>query len=698
MTDAAAPVTVVVPAYRGAEDVRRCLDSVLRHAPATTTPFRILAIDDCSPEPEVTAVLAALAERDHPVPLLVERNEENLGFVRTVDRGLRQAPGDVVLLNADCVVTAGWLDRLADAARSRPDVASVTPLTGSGSLCTLPATVAERFGLHGPTPDVDGCAELVAAASLRIRPEVIAGVGFCMYLTRTALDATGGLDLESFGAGYGEEVDWCLRAGRLGFVHLVEDATFVHHRGAGSFGAEREDRTAVAAGVLRERYRFFRPANRQERSHDPLAAPFAAVDLALAPRRRDRPHVLQVLHAPSAYGGTEKHLEALMEALADTHDFSVLHPVDSGFLLTTRWHAPDGPVARELLLPGGSTRVHRSWDEVAGAALQLAVDLEPVDAVHVHNLIGHSLAPLGVLATLDVPVVCSVHDLYLACPHHWLLYRNQSACGIPDDRATCERCLAEVMDRPIGFLDEFRRLAGLAVDVVDDWVFPTRSAADHLLRVHDLPEDRLHIIEHGSLIPVDGRRHDPDEDLVRHAPLRVAFPGRGWRKKGLHVANAVADALADDGIEVHHLGELREAASEHLVTHGPYRNEELPALLDEIGAQVVLLPGPYAETFGQVMTEALVAGRPVIGARYGALGERITASGAGWTFDPEDPGEAVALLRRLDRCRAEVLRATRCATTTPVPTMADVVDRYADLYDRADRPAPTTRIGGRGDR
>ena len=687
------PVTVVVPAYRGAEDVRRCLDSVLRHAPTTATPFVVRAIDDASPEPEVVEVLAAAEAAAGPVPLTVERNAENLGFVRTVDRALREAPGDVVLLNADCEVTHGWLDVLAAVARSRPDVASVTPLTGSGSLCTLPDAVVARFRLDADDADVDACADHVARHALALHPEVIAGVGFCLYVTAEALAACGGLDLDTFGAGYGEEVDWCLRAGRLGFVHLVADEAFVHHRGGRSFGAARDERMALASAVLRERYRFFAPANGHERGRDPLAVPFAAVELGLAERDADRPHVLHVLHAPSTYGGTEKHLDALVEGLAATHDASILHPVDSGFLLTTRWQGPDGPVRRELLLPGGATRVDRTWDEVAAGAWRTALDLERVDAIHVHNLIGHSLAPLDVLADVEVPVVCSVHDLYLACPHHWLLYRNEVACGIPDERSACERCLADVLDRPLEHLDRFRALAARAVDVVDAWVFPTRSAADHLLRVHDVPEDRTHVIEHGSLIPVDDRRRTVDEDLVLRAPLRVAFPGRGWRKKGLHVANAVADALAGRGVEVHHLGELRDVASPHLVAHGPYRNDELPALLDELGVQVVLLPGPYAETFGQVMTEALVAGRPVIGARYGALGERIRATGAGWTFDPEDPGEAAALLERLDRCRAEVLRATRRAVATPVPTMDDVIGRYADLYAGDRAPAAADRPG-----
>lgn len=677
---AAAPVTVLVPVYRGAEDVRRCLDSVLRHAEGTATAFRLLVVDDASPEPAVRRVLDEIASSDHGVDVTVERNETNLGFVRTAQRGFDVADGDLVLLNADCVVTDGWLDRLADAASSRPDVATVTPLTGSGSLASLPEEVVRAFGLDTEAPDVDACAEAVARRSLGLRPEVIAGVGFCMYLTRHAMDTCGGLDLASFGAGYGEEVDWCLRAGRLGFVHLVEDATFVHHRGGGSFGAERADRMARASAILHDRYPFFGPANRAERRRDPLAVPFAAVASDDEPRDRSRPHVLALLHRPSPNGGTEKHLEALMEALGGTHDFSVLHPAEGGFVLRTRWAGPDGVRSDELALPAGAAHVDDVADAVAAGALQMAMDLEPVDVVHVHNLIGHSLSPLALLGELDVPVVCSVHDLYLACPHHWLMYRNVASCGIPEDPDVCDRCLTEVMGRDVTYLEAFRAAATESVGAVDAWVFPSRSAADHLLRVYDLPPERVHVIEHGSLIDLGRRRTVLDEQLVGSAPLRVAFPGRGWLKKGLRVANVVADALAPAGIEVHHLGELREPPSAHLHCHGPYRNEELPDLLDDIGAQVVLLPGPYAETFGQVMTEAMVAGRPVVGAHYGALGERIRAGGLGWTFDPEQPMEAAELFVRLDRCRPELARVTRRVLDAAVPAMDDVIDRYAALY------------------
>ena len=92
------------------------------------------------------------------------------------------------------------------------------------------------------------------------------------------------------------------------------------------------------------------------------------------------------------------------------------------------------------------------------------------------------------------------------------------------------------------------------------------------------------------------------------------------------------------------------------------------------------MPGAYAETFGIVMSESLSAGIPVIGARYGALGERIRAHGCGWTIDPMDPDGIRVLIERLDRARDELVRVTRQVLQVPLETVDETAHRYAALY------------------
>ena len=287
--------------------------------------------------------------------------------------------------------------------------------------------------------------------------------------------------------------------------------------------------------------------------------------------------------------------------------------------------------------------------------------------------------------------MCSVHDLFLACPNFSLLYMKSDPCGIPDDLSVCARCLADVAVSPmpgsppmvngtLEYLDEFRTTVAGRLDTVDHWVFASQSAADYFLRAYTPEPDRVEIIEHGSVIRLGRRTKLPDEGLLRDEPLRVAFVGLGWAKKGLDAVNELAEAFRGSSVEIHHFGPLKMPASPELHAHGAYDNELLPELLHRAGIQVVLLPGPYAETFGIVMSESLAAGIPVIGASYGALGERIRTFGCGWTIDPMDPEGIRLLIDRLDRARDEVVRVTREVLRVPLETVEETAHRYAALY------------------
>ena len=58
------PIDVIVPIYRGLAETQRCIESVLRAR--QQTPFELIAINDASPEPALTAWLHELAAADDP--------------------------------------------------------------------------------------------------------------------------------------------------------------------------------------------------------------------------------------------------------------------------------------------------------------------------------------------------------------------------------------------------------------------------------------------------------------------------------------------------------------------------------------------------------------------------------------------------------------------------------------------------------
>ena len=676
-------VSVVIPVYDGVHDVDRCLQSVRRFTASTDAlEVDVLVIDDASPDPAISELVERFGrDRSPDLVVTVIVNDQNLGFVRTANLGMARATGDVVLLNADTVVTQGWLDVMADVA-VQPGVATVTPLTNHGSICTLPEEVIDAFDLRSANPRIDECAAFVRTHSLERRPPVISGVGYCMWVTRAALDAVGGFDEEAFGRGYGEEVDFCMRATRAGFVHLVDDATFVYHRGGVSFGEASTPSQAAASKVIHDRYRFFARANRSERNDDPLAVGFAALRLALTERDRSRPHVLHLMHtSPDSMGGTEQHVRGLVSALGDEFDFSVMYPNDSGFVVKTAWRVPAGRVTHELAYPGAGHKVSGVVDAGAGFALQAVLDSLEVDVVHIQNLVNFSWAPLEVLESFSGGVVASVHDMFWVCPNHSVLYRGAVACGLPDDLAACTRCLPETKQLPVERLVKSRATVARHLGVVDRWIVPSWSALDHLSKVYELPVERVEVIGHGTLVDVARLRRPPDPVTVYEEPLRLGFVGLGWAKKGLRTINELCERLLGTTIEVHHFGPLVDSGSHPgLHRHGPFDSAILPDLLQAAGINVVLLPGHVPETFSYVMSEALAAGVPVIGARHGALGERIRAEGVGWTFDPESFEELVELVTSLDRCRDELWNTTTAVCEADLAEAEEVAHRYGDIY------------------
>src|SRR5262249_44080999 len=127
-------------------------------------------------------------------------------------------------------------------------------------------------------------ARLVERCAAREYPRIPTGVGVCLYIKRRALDVVGAFDEAAFGLGYGEETDFCLRALRAGFVHVLDDATFIYHVGGRSFGAGLRERVRAAERVMRRRHPEYRATIGTFLREDPLRAARHRVLVALAAR------------------------------------------------------------------------------------------------------------------------------------------------------------------------------------------------------------------------------------------------------------------------------------------------------------------------------------------------------------------------------------------------------------------------------
>ncbi len=211
------------------------------------------------------------------IDLLV--NPVNLGFVGTINRALKEIPtGDVVLLNSDTIVAPGFVDRLAAAARSAPNIGTVTPFSNNGDIFSFPTPNDVN-----PMPSYEEMLAIDRVASVANAGDAIdvpSGIGFCLYITRDCLDSVGELS-ENFERGYLEDVDLCLRARAKGFRNVCAPSVYVGHHGSKSFQHEKRSLVLRNLGVLDQQFPSHRNECRAFETADPLRPARAALERAL---------------------------------------------------------------------------------------------------------------------------------------------------------------------------------------------------------------------------------------------------------------------------------------------------------------------------------------------------------------------------------------------------------------------------------
>lgn len=226
---------IVVPVYNAYDAVKECINSVLEKTKLGDK-TKLILIDDKSPDERIVPLLEDY-KKNNPRKIMLIKNEKNLGFVQTVNKGMRLTNKDVLILNSDTEVTTGWLDKIRKCAYSDEMIATATPLASFASLASVPTIFAKNELPEGYT--LDGMGELVEGCSLKLYPEILSAHGFCMYIKRVVLDRVGFFDEETFGKGYGEENDFCFRCFKYGYRHVLCDDTYILHKGAESFGEKQ---------------------------------------------------------------------------------------------------------------------------------------------------------------------------------------------------------------------------------------------------------------------------------------------------------------------------------------------------------------------------------------------------------------------------------------------------------------------------
>ncbi len=612
-------VDVVVPVYGDLAATRVCFDRLLTCDPGM--PMRVVAIDDRGPEPAIAQLLERLAQEGR---ITLCRNPTNLGFVRSVNIGMAQAAGlrDIVLLNADTVVAPGWLKRLHDAAMRAPDIGTVTPWSNDATICSYPRA---NQGTPLDAVDVQSLHELAGTVLDGQAIDIPTAVGFCMYIRRECLAQTGWFDATTFGTGYGEENDFCQRASRLGWRHVMALDLYVGHVGGGSFGPSKQARVDRALRLLARLYPDYESTVHTFIENDPLAEYRRALDRArLFHGEGPRPCMIVCANLG---GGTERFIQ----------DRLARRPGGGADVLLLRPDRIEGKSRRLILeLPDRPDLGNLLYDPVKDLELLWSdltrLGVREMELYHPFHLTPETLTGL----TARFPYRMHLHDYSWICPRITLTDGNGRYCGEPE-LAVCETCVAthgDLLHTGMS-VTAWRALTRPVLEKAQHLDCATQEAVARLRRYASAARFRLAPLEEPATTP-------PPPPPRRQAgeSLRIVVPGAIGPSKGFQVLlDCARDAVARElPLRFFVLGytlddDLLISTGGAMVT-GRYEEAEFNRLLADIAPHGAFVPSVWPETWCYALSHVLMAGLPTAVFNMGAQAERLRTHGRGVLLPP----------------------------------------------------------------
>jgi O-antigen biosynthesis protein len=629
------PIDIIIPCFRGIAETRRTIESVL--AATVATPHHIIVINDAAPEPELSDYLSSL-----PPQVELIRHQVNRGFVASVNEGMQlNLDRDVLLLNSDTAVAAGWLDRISAHAGVNERVASVTPFSNNASIASHPR-IAESNAM-----DVDDLAAIdtLAARVNRGRSvEAPVGVGFCMWISRAALNEVGCFDEAQFGKGYGEEVEWCLRASQRGYKHLIATDVLVFHAGEVSFGSGAPANRERAQALIDQAFPSYPGDVQSFIARDPayefrrrlmLAAEFAGVG------HRAKPTVLHINTLNG--GGVDRFIR------------------DIGAGVSSVRHVTLHVGQRCLLVESVGEGYIIQLEDVSKQAACLLKALR-VSVLHVHSTSAEVWAVVSALrhAAPGLRYLLTLHDVLFVNDHAF-----DKEAITPDD----------------GTLRRTTRMAADAVAVTAPSEFVAGLARQHLRIEPLLLPNAIPCASRCDERPGEHAGTVPKDFSVRVAnnPV-IAVVGAIGPHKGSNVLASILDHLPTDVFcVIVGYTDTRTAPgwiTDRVYVHGPYLSHELPFLLKMYGARIALFPNRAPESFSYVLSEVWKAGLPALVPSVGALAERVRRWGGGEIFDHNAAPAEIAM-------RIETM--VRSPPANPPPNSPPAIPDFAHMTLTLDR-------------
>jgi len=597
-------IDLIVPVYNGYQYFERLFDTVRN----TKMQYRLFIVNDNSTDVRVEPYLAELAAHDDRVILL--KNDINMGFVQSVNKALAKTINHVVLLNTDIELPNQWLERLMTPIILNEKVASSTPFTNSGTLCSFPT-----IGQDNKIFKNMSCAEVDNGFQC-IKPsytEIPTGVGFCMGMNKFVLKEIGLLDAETFSKGYGEENDWCQRAIKSGYKNVMVENLFVYHKHGGSFLSEDKQRLIERNGrLLSKKHPNYNIDVAKFFELDPVKHVRNFVIMKLTADLKDKKPLVAFDH--NLGGGATSYLDNLKRKKINDGEKMIIIRYDANrhvFLLSYFYEKFNI-----------SYRFKRFND------LNKIIKIVGIQTIYVNELVTYP----NLYKTLEqiiamkekfgAKLIMLLHDYFAICPTINLLDTKNCYCDLPD-LGDCESCIRNNLFNnypKYESMKKWREEWGAFLCACDEVIAFSNSSGELLRKIYGEVRS-LSVIPHKvNYVPRLNKTHKMTKSL------NIGLMGILNNHKGIEIIHHMLKQIEDENLNVRI---ILIGSSEGAVHHssfyetGRYSQESLPRLTLQNDIDLFFISSICPETFSYTTEEAMKMGLPVTVFNLGAPAERV---------------------------------------------------------------------------
>lgn len=644
---------IIVPVYNAFDAVKDCIESILKN-----TNFKkahLILIDDKSPDERILPLLKAY-EKENKGKITLLLNEENLGFVRTVNRGMKYSKNDVLLLNSDTEVPTGWLDGIVKCAYGDSRIATVTPLSNNATLASVP-----KMFYRNEIPDkmdLEQMSKIVKECSLKEYPEIPTAHGFCMYIKREVLDKVGFFDEEAFGKGYGEENDFSFRCFEYGYRNVLCDDVYVLHKESQSFLDEKVDNSKALAKKhpkLKNNLDYWNRIRDIREIGDNIALAVGLVE--------DRPNILLLIHDFSNIekniGGTTLHILDVINNLRDKYNFHVLAPENGVYKIHSFFENTDvitGVYKKPVIIESVGL-----YNDTYRRMIEEIVRDYKISFLHIHHMIGHFFDVTRVMREKKIGYAMSLHDFYLESPIVSRLDEKVSENNIS----------------PIN-IDVWHQVCRDAFNGASFVIAPSEFTKREYQRIYR--GLKIKVINHG----INVERSEPKDGLTRSRD--IAFVGAIFPHKGSEILLGLTEKIRKaDNIKIHLFGMTTANVDkkQFFVNHGMYDRKNLTGLLVDSGVALVCVFSLAPETYSYTVEEAIAAGVPVVTFNIGAGAERVIKNNLGWVLEYTDDSRLVLdEIKKILNNKDDYDEKIRAIAKYKVRDVEEMVSDYEHIYKK----------------